>query len=555
MKRILHIFFLLGVGSFAAYAQQPAPVELEHPKASNAGQGQSLAGLDAYIRNAMAEWQIPGLAIAVVKDDQVVFLKTYGVREVGKGAPVDEETVFPLSSMTKAFTAAAVGMLVDEGTLSWDDPVIKHLPWFQLPDPWVTRQVTLRDLLAHRVGGDLGRHLWILEFATTLDSGEKPRRLRHLQPGEPRFRSRFAYRNTGVGAAGEVIEAVSGMSWAEFIQARLLWPLGMTSATTSNVELWDPDDVPACWFCDLPARAVSYEDARVENIVMPHVLAGENPRPGPWAGGRGSHPAWSISANIQDVAKWIRLQLAKGLYEGKRFLSAAVVEEMHTPQIAIPYQQYPLGAGSGHFWAYGLGWFLTDYRARKVVMHGGGFDSFIAMMPEEKLGVAVLTNLRGGPGSRTNDLRVALPFWVFDAYLGAPQRDWSADFLAKAKADRIRRQESVERQEAQRERGTRPSLPIERYLGTYSHAALGEVRVAHDDDKLVLQFPGGGGGDLEHWHYDVFRVTWKGMLPIHDIVMFAIDAAGRVEELRIGIPDAPEGLAVFQRVAGDSPNE
>ena len=188
-------------------------------------------------------------------------------------------------------------------------------------------------------------------------------------------------------------------------------------------------------------------------------------------------------------------------------------------------------------------------------MHGGGFDSFVAMMPEERLGVAVLTNLRGDPGTRANNLRVALPFWVFDAYLGAPQRDWSTDFLTKARADRVRQQESVERQEAERERGTRPSLPLERYVGAYSHAALGEVRVGHDDEKLVLQFPGGGGGDLEHWRYDVFRVTWKGTQPIHDLVTFAIDAAGRVEELRIRIPGAPTGLAVFRRAAGDSPNE
>jgi len=555
VKQIVPIFFVLGVGSVAAYAQQPAPVELEHPKAANAGQGQSLEGLDAYIRNAMAEWQIPGLAIAVVKDDQVVFLKTYGVREVGKEAPVDEETVFPLASMTKAFTAAAVGVLVDEGTLSWDDPVIKHLPGFQLPDPWVTRHVTLRDLLAHRVGGDLGRPLWILELATTLDSDELLRRLRHLQPGEPRFRSRWAYRNTGFAVAGEVIEAVSGMSWAEFVQARLLRPLGMTSATTSAVELWDPDDLLACWFCDLPARTVSYEDARVENIVMPHVLAGGNPRSVPWHG-RGSAPSGSINANIQDVAKWIRLQLAEGLYEGERFLSAAVVEEMHAPQIPIRRDVYPLGPGSGHFWAYGLGWFLTDYGARKVVLHGGGDHSFIAMMPEEKLGVAVLTNLRGDAGSRANNLRVALPFWIFDTYLGAPQRDWSADFLAKAQADRIRLQESVERQEAQQERGTRLSLPLERYVGAYSHAGLGEVRVAHDGDRLVLQFPGGGGGDLEHWgQYGFFMLTWKGNHGIQDFVTFAIDPRGRVEELRIRIPNAPTGHAVFRRVAGDSPNE
>ena len=512
----------------------------------------SLSGLDAYIRKAMAEWQVPGLAIAVVKDDQIVFLKGYGVREVGKDAPVDEQTIFPLSSMTKAFTAAAVGILVDEGKLSWDDPVVKHLPWFQLPDPWVTRQVTLRDLLAHRVGGDLGRHLWILSLATTFSPDEQLRRLPALEPGEPRFRSRFYYNNTSFAAVGKVLEAVSGMSWEEFIQARLLQPLDMTSATTSPGDLWDTADLQACWLCELPARAVSFEDALIENIVMVHLLAEEGALPVPWPGGRGSHPAWSISTNIQDAAKWIRLHLAKGLYEGKKLLSTEVVKEMHTPQIPISYDLYPLGPGSGHFWAYGLGWFLTDYRARKVVINRGGFHSFIAMMPEENLGVAVLTNLIGGR-PMANYLRVALPFRVFDAYLGVPKRDWSAELLAKAKADRERREAQEEKLKAQRIAGTQPSLPLEKYLGTYTHPAFGEVKITKENSSLVLRFHGGGGsGELEHWHYDVFLLTWKG-LPLRDFVVFAIDPAGRVQELRIVFP--PEPPAIFQRLSGSPQTE
>jgi len=254
-----------------------------------------LQGLNAYIRKSMAEWEVPGLAIAIVKDDTVVFIKGYGIREVGKDARVNEHTVFPLSSLTKAFTAAAVGILVDEGKLSWDDPVVKHLPWFQLPDPWVTRRVTLRDMLAHRVGGDLGNTY--LSLATTIDHREFLRRLRYLEAVEPRFRSRFSYRSTSFLAVGEVVEAVSGMSWEDFVRMRILEPLGMQSATTSNRELWDPENLQPCWLCEPPSPSVGFEDARVQNIVLTHVLSEAGLRPIPWIY-LGSRPSGSISANL-----------------------------------------------------------------------------------------------------------------------------------------------------------------------------------------------------------------------------------------------------------------
>ena len=501
-----------------------------------------LEGVDAYIQKSMADWQVPGLAIAVVKDDKVVFIKGYGVREVGKPAPVDENTVFPLSSLTKAFTAAAVGILVDEGKLSWDDPVVKHLPWFQLPDPWVTRRVTLRDMLAHRVGGDLG-NTWIA-LATTIDHREILRRLRYLEAVEPRFRSRFSYRNISFVAVGEVVEAVSGMSWGDFVRMRILEPLGMQSATTSNRELWDPENLQPCLLCEPPSPSVGFEDARVQNIVMEHLLSEAGPRPIPWTGwfARDGHPAGSISANLNDVAKWMRMQLAKGVYEGKRMVSAQSIEEMHTPQIPIQHDLYPLGPESGHFWAYGLGWFLTDYRGRKVIMHGGGFDTFIAMMPEENLAVAVLTNLTyPGRGPR-NHLRVALPFWIFDAYLGAPKRDWSADLRAKAKTDAAQGEARGQKLEAQRVKGTHPLLPLEKYVGVYDHPVFGELKISKDGGNLVLRFTDGAAGDLMHWHYDLFELTWRGQGG--DFIVLTLGPTGEVGGLRIEYPPGAPGTTV-----------
>ena len=512
----------------------PSPVHAQHDP---------LQGLDAYIRQSMATWQVPGLAIAIVKDDKVVFIKGYGVREVGKPAPVDENTVFPLSSLTKGFTAAAVGILVDEGKLSWDDPVVKHLPWFQLPDPWVTRRVTLRDMLGHRVGGDLG-NTW-MAYATTIDRREILRRLRYLEAVEPRFRSRSSYRNISFVAVGEVVEAVSGMSWEDFVRMRILEPLGMQSATTSNRELWDPENLQPCWLCEPPSPSVGFEDAQVQIIVLTHVLSEAGPRPIPWMG-LGSSPSGSMSANLNDVAKWMRMQLAEGVYAGKRIVSAQSIEEMHTPQIPIQYDPYPLGPESGHFWAYGLGWSLTDYRARKVVMKGGGFDTFIAMMPEENLGVAVLTNLTYRGRGQRNHLRVALPFWIFDAYLGAPKRDWSADLLAKAKTDAAQGEARMQKVEAQRVKGTHPSLPLEKYVGVYAHPVFGELKISKDEGNLVLRFTDGAAGDLMHWHYDLFELTWRDPGQTGDFIVFTLGPTGEVGGLRIEFSPG-RTVAIFTR--------
>lgn len=521
LKGTMFVFVIVGLAVIAA------PVHAQRGP---------LDGLDAYIRKSMADWQVPGLAIAVVKDDKVVFIKGYGVREVGKPAPVDENTVFPLSSMTKAFTAAAVAILVDEGKLSWDDPVIKYLPWLQLPDPWVTRQLTIRDLLSHRVGEEWGgpsEALWVI---TSFPSQELLRRVRYLEPGGDRFRSRWRYRNHNYLAAGEVVAAVSRMSWDDFVKSRILEPLGMMSATTKYSDLWEATDIPPCYECELAGRTVSIENARVPNIVMEHLLRDSGPQPIPWRPLANIAPAGSISANVEAVAKWVRLQLGKGVYEGRRLLSTKAIEEMHTGQVILPPGLGPgLGPGFGHFRAYGFGWYLVDYHGRKVVVHGGGFSTYIAMMPEENLGVAVLANM-------PNDLRGALAFRVFDAYLGLPERDWSAESLSRRKADTERRQAQEQKIAATQIPGTKPSLPLERYVGAYVHSAFGEVKMTQEKGGLVLRLVGGKTGDLGHWHYDVFRIYWRGPDGIREFASFAVNPAGRVDELKM------ELFGVFKRV-------
>jgi len=508
-------------------------------------QQEPLRGLDSYITRSMRESQVPGLAIAVVWKDSVVYLRGFGVREAGKPALVDPETVFALSSNSKAFGAAAVGILVDEGKLSWDDPIIKHLPGFQLPDPWVTRAATLRDLLSHRLAGDIGSSgagwLWSM---TPQSDDEVLRNLRHLEIGRYRFRDRFEYNNPNLMVAAKVVAAVSGMDWRAFMKARVFDPLEMTSATTSVRDLWDPADLPPCYFCEIPSgRVPGHERARIPNIVMPHMPTDTGTRPIRWSPVDNIGPAGAVNANVVDVARFIRVHLAKGKYQGRRVFSEAVIEEMHSPQMLITGRPpYRGGPGFGHFWAYGLGWFLTDYHGRRMVLHTGaipGFHSGIVLLPDEQLGVGVLTNSESGEP-------VALALSVFDRYLKLPQRDWIAEWRAAAKATAERNRAAENELISQRIDGTRPSHPASDLVGEYTHPAFGRLEVLDRAGSLVVRLAGNLSGDLVHWHHEIYRVTWKSpsrYIP-RGFVTVGTDGSGRVSKLEF---NEPLRMGVFTR--------
>jgi CubicO group peptidase (beta-lactamase class C family) len=478
-------------------------------------QAPPLHGIDAYITEAMREWEVPGLAIAVIKDDSVVFAKGYGVRELGQPGRVDERTLFAIASTTKAFTVAALGMLVDEGTLEWDDPVTDHLPGFQLHDPYVTRELTIRDLLTHRSGLTRGDRLWL---SSENDREEILRRVRYLEPSSS-FRSRYGYNNNMFIAAGEVVAAASGMSWDDFVRERIFQPLGMTASSTSIV--------------DLRGR---------ENVATPHTRIEGEVRPIAWHNYDNLGGAGSINSNVLEMAQWVRLQLGEGTYKGTKLLSPEVTREMHTPQTVIrasaeTKELYP----ETHFRAYGLGWFLQDHRGEKIVHHSGYVNNMrtqVGMIPEENLGVVVITNLSD------SNLQAALMYRVFDAYLGgrAP-RDWSADLLAsrnEARAEAEARRDSVENA---RTLGTQPSLGLQGYEGTYVDSLYGEVTVTREDDGLVLRMGPEYTGDLVHWHYDTFRAVWRDPALGRTLITFTLDSSGEVDALRV------DGLAEFERAS------
>src|SRR5262249_22667832 len=334
--------------------------------------------LDAWVQRAMKTFEVPGVSVAIVKDGGVVVARGYGVKKLGEPAPVDAKTLFGIASNTKAFTATALGVLVDEGKIRWDAPVIDYVPSFQLSDPYVTREMTVRDLLVHRSGLGLGAGDLLWWPPSTYDRKEIMRRLRYV-PLATSFRSAYAYDNVLYLVAGEVIEAVSGKTWEDFIATRILARVGMTS---SNVRHSDA--------------------ARGGNAAAPHARVDGVVRPIAPFDSDNTNPAGGINSNADDMAKWMIVQLDEGrLPDGSALLQPATAGQLTT--IVTPM---PIGAGAPelrdvrpNFNGYGLGFQVRDYRGRKLVTHTGGLPGYVsrvAMMPEVRVGVAVLTNQESG---------------------------------------------------------------------------------------------------------------------------------------------------------------
>ena len=468
-----------------------------------------LSGLDQYIEKAMQEWGVPGLSVAIVKDDRVVYAKGYGTRETGKNLPVNEETLFGIGSVTKSFTAAAIGMLADSGQLKLDDPLTKSLPGLQLYDPQLTRDTTLRDILSHRSGLPRAN----LGLMNRFRPEETLKRLRYLKPASA-LRSQFHYQNQMYVVAGEVIRAVSGQSWEQFVKDRIFSPLNMKMSSTSVTAL-----------------------KKQENVARPHARLKGVVRAVPFRNMDNTGPAGAINSSAREMAEWLRFQLSAGAATtpgGKQLLKAATLREMQSPQTIIPLSPASEKLyGSTHFLSYGLGWFLRDYSGRKVLEHGGNVDGMTAqvgMMPEEKLGVVILANMD------STGLPVALMYRIFDAYTrGAAARDWSEEFLKLSRAGEQQMEAQRKQLEAKRATNTQPALALEKYAGVYQHDLYGEARITKENDKLSLSFGPGVEGGLEHWETNAFRITWSDPMFPDMILTFELAEGGlEVDRMRLG---------------------
>lgn len=478
---------------------------------------EALRGLDAEVEAAMRRFRAPGVAIAIVRGDSVILAKGYGVRTAGRPEPVTARTMFAIASTTKAMTATLAAMLVDEGKLRWDAPVTSYLPEFQLHDAYVTRDATLRDLLTHRLGLPRGDVLW---YGTSYTSAEVLRRVRYLRPAwSPR--TRYGYQNIMYLAAGEATARAAGKRWDVLLRERLLEPLGMTSTTTSLDALQAMPDV---------ATPHGIRDDRLVTI--------------PWTRVDNAAPAGAVNSNAEDMAKWVRFQLDSARVDGKRLLRPQTFAETHMPQTVVRLEGLAKRINQvAHLQSYAMGWTVQDHRGRELVQHGGnlaGMSSKVALLPEEKLGVVVLVNLDG------TLLRDALTYAILDRFVGVRDRDWPAEH-ARLRDSLQRKAQADERAErAKRVADTRPSLPLERYAGTYADSMLGELKVTHEDGRLVLRYGTLEPMDLEHWHHDVFQATSRDWDREKAFVSFTLDVEGRPAELTVRLGQA----YTFGRAAG-----
>ena len=468
--------------------------------------------LDAYVALSMKTFDVPGMAVAIVKDGKILVAKGYGVRKLGDSTPVDEFTLFGIGSNTKAFTTAALAMLVDEGKLSWDDPVYQRLPGFVMYDPYVSHEMTIRDLLTHRSGMGLGEGDLLFWPHTTYTRDEVIYKLRFMKP-QSSFRSHYAYDNLLYMTAGQIIPAVTGVSWDDFVRQRIFGPVGMTHSTLSNAGINPGDDV---------AYPHSQVDGKLQVV--------------PFEDLDNAAPAGAINSCAADMAKWVQVQLNRGKFadrEGHLFTEQRS-REMWTPQTILPTGNPPgpLAGLKANFADYALGWGLRDYHGRKLVGHTGGLSGFVSrvmLVPEENLGVVVLTNAEEG-GAFDSIL-----YHVLDHYFQLPATDWIAAFKAVRDEQEKDAAEAMKKAQGARMTDSKPSLPLEKYAGTYNDAWYGPITIRFVNGGLVISFDHTPTmvGDLQHWQYDTFKAHWRVRTIEDAFVTFSLNPDGSIDSAKM----------------------
>jgi len=495
---VLLVTALAGASSPAAQRQRPDPVVPP--------------GIDAAVARIMKTFEVPGLALAIVKDGRVALAKGYGVRTLGDPAPVDARTLFGIASNTKVVTATALGLLVEEGKIAWDAPVVDYLPWFMMYDPYVTRELSVRDLLVHRSGLGLGAGdlLWWPE--STYDRRDVARRLRYIKPATS-FRSAYAYDNVLYLVAGEVIQAVTGRSWEDFVQERILNRAGMTASNVRHSAAAEGGNVAS-------------PHARVEGTVRPiRPFTSDN-----------TNPAGGINSGAEDMAKWMLVRLARGkLANGTALYSERTAREIETPVTVQPNYPPPpeLAPLKSNFSAYALGLGVRDYRGQRVLTHTGGlpgYVSIVTLLPERNLGIAVLTN------AESTNAFAALTWLIADHDLGAPAFDWTGAYQKLQARAEAAAAKALGESAAARDASSRPSLPLGKYAGVYTDAWYGDIAIEEAGAGLVMRFSRTPAlvGDLEHWQHDTFVVRWRDReLRADAYVTFALNPDGSIERARM----------------------
>jgi CubicO group peptidase (beta-lactamase class C family) len=479
---------------------------------------ETLAGFAEFVQATMQEWQVPGLAIAIVKDDNVILSQGFGKRNLATDQEVTSETLFAIASCTKAFTATALGMLVDEGKLDWDTPVRQYLPSFQLYDSFASEHTTARDLLAHRTG--LPRHdmTWYTDNSTR---EELFARLRYLKPTRV-FREAWQYQNLMYMAAGYLLEAICGQRWEKFVRQRILEPLDMDSSNFSTSDSQKTDNYA------LPYRKIKDE---VHEIDFYQDFGG-------------IAPAGAINSSVAEMSQWLLLNLNKGKHGEEQLISEKQLEQISTPQMVL---QEPRKYTELHYRSYAMGWSTNSYRGHLMVQHSGGIDGFSSLttlFPDDKIGIVVLTNLSSCPAHGV------VTYHAFEQLLGLSETPWSERYkkeVAEAKeAQKQTEQESTEKRVA----GTQPSHELSAYTGSFEHPGYGKLQVSLDEDGLKITLHK-VHFHLIHYHYDIFDTREEREEELVVKTSFITGVDGTVQALSIGLGLDP-GLEpiVFTRVTG-----
>ena len=468
--------------------------------------------LDSYVASSMKTFDVPGMAVAVVKDGKILVAKGYGVRKLGDPTPVDEFTTFGIGSNTKAFTTAALATLVDEGKLAWDDPVYQRLPGFVMYDPYVSHEMTIRDLLTHRSGMGLGEGDLLFWPHSTYTRAEVIYKLRFMKP-KSSFRSHYAYDNLLYMTAGQIIPAVTGTSWDDYVRQRIFSSLGMNHTNTSTTLYKSGDDY-------------AYPHSRVDGKLQ--VI--------PFEDLDNAGPAGSINSCAADMAKWVQLQLNRGKFTDRDgwLFTEGRSKEMWSAQTILPISDppAPLAALKANFADYALGWGLRDYHGRKMVGHTGGVGGFVSrvmLVPEENLGVVVLTNAEEG-GAFDSIL-----YDILDYYFHLPPTDWVAAFKAVKDKQEKDAAETMAKAEGARDVNSRPSLPLEKYAGVYNDAWYGPITIRMENGGLVITFDHTPTmvGDLQHWQYNTFKAHWRRRTIEDAFITFSLNPDGSIDSARM----------------------
>jgi CubicO group peptidase (beta-lactamase class C family) len=503
---------VIGIAAVAVLALPVAAPQAQRP---------DLSTFDAWVAKGVRDWGVPGLAISIVKDDSVVFARGYGVRRLGSPEPVDAHTLFAIGSTTKAMTSLSLLMLAEEQRVSLSDPVQRYLPGLDLRNPSMARELTVRDLLTHHTGLPGADLLW---SGDDYPIEEIIRRLRWLEPAS--FRSRYAYMNIQYAMAGQVVRAASGVPWGDFVSQRIFGPLGMRESVTSLAATSGRPNVAS------PHMRIDDTLRVIDNRTVDPVA-----------------PAGAIWSSVSDMARWMRFVLDSGRIAGQRLVTERSFVDWLSPQVVIPAADfYPTARLTRpHFINYGLGWFLEDYNGHAVAMHTGSIDgmsAIIGLIPDLRVGVYVLANVDHA------ELRHALMYRVFDLFSGGATRDWSAELRALYGGLAQQGAEAARVAEATRVKGTRPSLALERYVGTYVDSLYGTLRISLDGSGLRAAFGKGFQGPLAHWHYDTFRARWDDRRTGTSFLTFVLDAGGAPSVARLDADGTPID---FMRTGGSRP--